>query len=748
DADEWTRNNPAGFDEGADAQATAYYPDGDTTIGHIVSAYGDNGYQVYPQAALEHNLNRLSMSPEVEYARGGYDAGDLGNMPMGYHQAYGHGPVRFQYARHPPPGLPVPPPPTHQLYHYDCTDLPTSDQTYGATGELLRVTPPKEADYTSSYRYAPAETSMYPPMRYDANGQLSYPPMPSAHYKSSHAKPMLDDHEGYYHPHDNKENIPPSPRDSIVTNEYGDGIPAAWSNADLPRSHRAGLQEQDRRLHHTRKPFRVKDKRRGKEKAFDPDDEYWTDCDPADDPAEDFKAIRRESQFSYANTSDDGECMAPMEGGVCCMPSSPSNALPSLQAVRMSDRSAGHTLFAVSSLDAKPTTPEEAVHQLDVKSAIGLIKEVLQERILKSLYGGDGVAAAELRYNDMIETRLERLKVRNIAVLQEAADRVAFEVPNMRPPHGRAWVNGYNPHAAFLALMRKLDIVVADTRELPKSSTLPPQTGLNQTVRDLLNRPSPGSSPGLAFSPTFNSFRTISPDRDRIPSWIESMQKPSPVMTPGGRGLATPSDPRRRAARAIAVVTPGDSQRTAHAEDYEMHELVRHNGTTTGKGRPAMSGQTTLRPLQLGNTNLDSSTTSFVPGRRMTNTELAAREPNWTMSPEARSTPRTAFELPDNTPLLAHVMGRAAEAGGPDVEREQKRISIKYFALTALCPISALLYGLGYLDGQARRESEGRVDGMAEEDKLWALWLAAPLSLILYAIVIITVVVICKVVIV
>jgi len=586
----------------------------------------------------------------------------------------------------------VPTPPARLPYQIDCTDLPSSDQTYGATGELLRVTPSKDAMFNPSYPYPAGEPSMYPPMHYDGVHEPRYAPMPTMHANVPYPPVPYPYQQESYYPHNSMHNLPP--RDSVGMFQQYSTIPTTWSNADMPRK-LFSVPHESSHSSAKQKP--------GNGPTKPDEDGAWVDIELDEDPEED---MRRVSQFSYANVTDDGGDWERHED--------PAYATTMVHTVRMSDGSRGEVPYYIPELDKLTRVSGFESHVPDVKYGIALIKEALQQKVLVSAYGGEGVRAAEERYNDMPEKRLAALKIRSPDAVQEAADRVAAEVPNMRPDPGRTWLNGYNPHTAFLSLMDKLEVVVVDTREMPKRD-LPPQQDLSALVYQVIGPPPKSrstESPGLAYSETVGSFKTVTFD----------LKRPDPVYT------------------------PRDSQRTAGAEEYEMHELVRHSGVAGKKGRPAMSGQTTLRLLHLGNTNVESSTTSCVPGRRLTNSELARREPNWTMSPETYSSPRTAFDLPDDAPLLRRMDDSYIEAGGRSSGKERRAISVKYFAITALCPVSAVMFGLGKFDARARTISEGRVDGMGTEDKLWALWIAAPLSTIFYAIVIIVVVVVCEVV--
>lgn len=64
---------------------------------------------------------------------------------------------------------------------------------------------------------------------------------------------------------------------------------------------------------------------------------------------------------------------------------------------------------------------------------------------------------------------------------------------------------------------------------------------------------------------------------------------------------------------------------------------------------------------------------------------------------------------------------------------EQRRLSRRYFWTCALCPISALAFGLGAFDGRMAARTGGRVLGMDQDDKWQALWLVAPASGLIWA---------------
>ena len=175
----------------------------------------------YPRPALaplDHDEVTISPadspSPSIEFARvRGYAKSDDGfNLPMsgshfniqtGYFEdqrraSRMESPPNFTFG-HPgqtsrffgPPGIPAPMPQASSLqsrtpyYHSGLTDLPTTDQTYGNTGQLLQLTP---------------HEARYPP----SSG-------PSNAYDYSAGAPPEDPFELEYDDEEEKENTPPRP---------------------------------------------------------------------------------------------------------------------------------------------------------------------------------------------------------------------------------------------------------------------------------------------------------------------------------------------------------------------------------------------------------------------------------------------------------------------------------------------------------------------------------------------------------
>ncbi|KAK5744375.1 hypothetical protein LTR17_002085 [Elasticomyces elasticus] len=783
---EETGELPEGFDDegadaDADADATAYHYDRESTIGNIVEAYDHTAHSA-EEAARRAGIQYF---PELDGKQMGI---------FGYRYPDGG----YEHARHPPPGLPAPLSFAHRQFQYDNTELPTSEQTYDSTRELLRFTPEHDQHYIPPYpdangmvypTYDRQHYSTYPPIPYrysresfypeDYEQQPYYPTTPHNSTQGNYlpqqeATPPTDPYNykqtpyypyGPYYSHDNKENVPPN--DSAVTLQApGQVPPLAQLSAVTIRPtpgvpaipSKAGVEAPEEKKKKKNRieidwsiPRRCdhqfpKAKREPKPEDLE-GDEVWVDIDPEDDPAHYMKDVWRESGLSYANTSDAGDAtyVGPWVGADCCVPDYEGGPNFSLQAKRYSDGWIAHPpLKAHEGPKIIHMTLEE--YNDIVEEAITLFKQVMREKQLKAVWGGDGNPAAEIRENRLWMCKLEKMMETHSTWVKDAADRIAWEVPNMKPEPGRSWHNGFDAHECYAEIVERLHLPKVDTHKYPKAppSGMPKRgTQLGESKQKLLSEPpAVYDKKPLEFSNTFSSFTTVKERSPRSETWLlaeDVVQKPRPAkISTSGHG--TPST-KHVISRVPEIITPTDSQRTGLAEEYELNELTRCvNGT--GLSRPAISGQTSLKPLQLlGNTTaMDSSTTSFVPGRRMTDSDLIQREPNWTMSPSSRAVPRTAFELPADAKLVQPMLMSREEARGLAMEAEQKRISNRYFVLTAFFPITALLFGLGRLDWVAKKVSNGRVDGMEKQDKYWARFIAAPLGMMFYAIIAIFVV--------
>ena len=167
-------------------------------------------------------------------------------------------------------------------------------------------------------------------------------------------------------------------------------------------------------------------------------------------------------------------------------------------------------------------------------------------------------------------------------------------------------------------------------------------------------------------------------------------------------------------------------------------------------------------------------------GNGLSDAEFIAAEPAWSTSPHGSHSPvdsytytaqhaRRAFSLarPTNFGIthtctdpgscafgITQADGSTAQiiqngAAGLLLDREEgrnlrarqkrKQLSRPYFWASAVTPVSAVAFGLGAFDWVAVEKSEGEVREMDPDDKMQALMLLAPLSLMLWIIFVVVV---------
>lgn len=241
---------------------------------------------------------------------------------------------------------------------------------------------------------------------------------------------------------------------------------------------------------------------------------------------------------------------------------------------------------------------------------------------------------------------------------------------------------------------------------------------------------------------------------------------------------------RDSSGRMPTVVTPSGGMRSSTASP-EQEEIEMQPIQNPRRPRAAISGQRELHPLQLGdtaaNTNYTAHTTTNnttantgnTPPRRtrLTDAEMMEAEPNWGRDERARAESYhtrhfynpgrfttiereqarplrlTTYFIPqaDGTTAQSFQEGRAGhllpveEGRNLRSSMEQKMWSRRYFWASGLTPVTAVMFGLGYFDRHIAAKTEGRVTRMHRTDKWHALALLAPLSLMLWVIVVVLV---------
>ncbi|KAI7681405.1 hypothetical protein KC353_g21883, partial [Hortaea werneckii] len=235
---------------------TAVAQERSTTISRIYGAYEYN--------TPGHDSDASADTALVESARTGRD--NPNPQESSSTESSGRNPFGREYLRMRsgsarltgPPTIPAPPPPP-QFPTYDYgSDLPTSDQTYGATGELLQMTPAVQ----------------------HGGGSAAYP------WPTTGSPIGL----GVYIPADSGEASNSGNVDFVRNNSQD--IPAQWINADQPPSVRNSVQ--GRRL--SGRPFL-----RSSSRYSIPDDDEWESIRESESRPD---VTTRQSEDSIADVSD------------------------------------------------------------------------------------------------------------------------------------------------------------------------------------------------------------------------------------------------------------------------------------------------------------------------------------------------------------------------------------------------------------------------------------------------------------
>ncbi|KAK3672732.1 hypothetical protein LTR78_007318 [Recurvomyces mirabilis] len=491
-----------------------------------------------------------------------------------------------------------------------------------------------------------------------------------------------------------QRNVPPS--DSAM-GCADPSIPAVWSNTDLRRRGQASAP-------HLRVPAAVAVRLSTR---FSLDDEGdWEDVSVEVRPG-DIQDAHRESIISVANVSD-----ASTVSDLIVPPMAPTRERSTLPTTIQ--RAA--TKLQRGNLKPREllTLPGETIHDRRVHRAMQVLRTIYEEKGALPSSTSTGCSPADKELTKRLERELVALRREDETVIREAVDALTLEMNRERPATSHHKGKGrYDPNISFDHIIRKLSL---DRMSLHGSE----QRSRASSTRSLPGTQSSAQSGGLSYSPSQGTFITVNEgdvDTPPMPPLPANISHWSPL------GSASPVIPSRGEYGTICKM------RTQADQDMEMDEL-----TITGRRLPAVSSQTGLRPMHLGNSHQDSTATIVTPDHRLTDAELMQRAPAWTMTPPVSLPGRTALDLGPRDGPRARLLD-AENAGSEGLIAEQKKISRRCFALVQYCPISAFLFGIRYLDKYAENLSAGRVKEMRRNDKEWALYVAAPLGCIVYALI-------------
>lgn len=659
----------------------------ETTLGNIVSHYNYSRPPLFPRDDAEMTLgDARSSSPSVENLRAYPEGHDVFREQTGntyYNMATGafeipgrtsrleHRPdIAFgrpqQRRRIPgPPNVPAPaPPPLHgksgAQYYSGWSDLPTTDQTYGNTGQLLQLTP-QESTYPPYPGLQGAGSATY---AYDGTHGARRHVRRRAHFTGNEAFGR-DYDEG-----EDKENTPPGPSRA----ERGAGM---QSGLAVPRP-----------LHRS--------------SSYYPDDEsVWESTQASESRANlaDPDAIgrpneeERPSQESYANTSrcsTDHRLSVPRQAPIA----GSASRRPSEQ---ISGMAAGQPRV-INPAAALPTWREEVP---------------TEETKAKGILGG------KFREDVADIQELDRLGKTNPAAFRKAKDFFADKFGRLKLSPPKA---AYSPKDSFSKAIQ-----LGSNRDAHQSASSDTQGLLN-------HRGEPVMSGGLRFSETTNTFMTsprtpVSATKPYSPLHPTPVT-PAPVTPPASalvRGRATTESTRATA--------PRSNQDTPITDNIELRRMRKKKPTHVS--RAAMSSQTELQPLAL------VESTASAASRRLTVAEFLAAEPGWTAEPDFSRTGALAqyfhradafgIQQPDGTVERVSLLMRPEEARNIGTRRSQRKLTRWYFRVCILCPLTAILFGLGGLDWRMRQITKGRITEMSPTAKKQALEVYVALGIIAWS---------------
>ncbi|KAI6807126.1 hypothetical protein KC332_g14080 [Hortaea werneckii] len=478
------------IEDDASTEATAFAQERSTTISRIYGAYEYN--------TPGHGLSASADTGLVEGARTGRD--NPSPQESSSTQSSGINPFGTEYVRMRsgsarltgPPTIPAPPPPP-QFPTYDYgSDLPTSDQTYGATGELLQMTPAIQ----------------------HGGGSAAYP------WPTTGSPIGL----GVYMPTDSRD-ASNSEHVDFVRN-VGQDIPAQWINADQPPSVRNSAQT--RRL--SGRQFL-----RSSSRYSIPDDDEWESIRESESRPD---ITTRQSEDSIADVSDYASTHHQSRQA--------AQGQPTLQQSLGSDGAMRET-FANKAHRQLMSRPDDRVQDMTTKRMQDILTtRIIEDNLTGKLCPTTPKVDKEKRKRDMDE--LNRLKAAHPAKFQVATERTAEQfgdgnlVRRSILGFGKRRVEHRNSFEEVMAEVQALgDGRTSSSRPLlPRRSSPVGHSGLDYspTQDTFVTVHQAPSIPSLPHTP-----------------WTPLPNRPQPVLDPHRRGRATPSTQRTGNAEGFELQT-------------------------------------------------------------------------------------------------------------------------------------------------------------------------------------------------
>ncbi|KAI5359427.1 hypothetical protein Slin14017_G103290 [Septoria linicola] len=658
----------------------------DPTIKDILADYE---YTRVPLSQLETEFEEkdVGTSPSIEHGRG-----DNSQKPS-YGSSYGLiSPLQtpetdrseMRDKAHGTIALPTPPQPVYTggprnagglHYWTDCSDLPTTEQSYGNTNQLLNITPGEDIQYPP---YAPSSpchpaTCVDPAHIHMTTGPIKIYEDPEPYSPIAGSVQDFDD--------DDKENIPPPDYDPDAASgrmhgdtdfRFPDVDDYSDDDGDLARA-------------------------MPRSSSFYPDDgesEWITEHGVSQHDLRRSARLSAMSAESYANTSFvDSQYRFSFTPPVAEMPLSPipdSSPQPSERLEFV-----GASKAAVTGFDDMAES-----RRMAIEARISLLESKIAEEQIASSYSGSPKIDLGARRADL--TELDRLR----GLLPSASRQFVFKASESLGTMKTHAQHKFEKAKTFVRPQYQPKINFRRSAALGRQEAA---FNSGSDTRGLLASPDTHSPyTYFGYSESTGTFMTI--------------QQESPLNMRGpATNLWSPFD-KDPTNRAINVKSPIGKR--AKIVDIEMG-LV--NSKSKRSHRAAIGSQYEPRDLHL------------IKTKRMSDAELAARSAGWTMArSQAVGSPMaegTDWSSSSTYPMLLKPETEVERAN----RREQKRISKRFVYGCAAFPPLTLLFGLGFFDESIAKLTDGKVKEACAKEKRNALVVFLPLGIIFWAVLVLAI---------
>ncbi|PPJ53945.1 hypothetical protein CBER1_05847 [Cercospora berteroae] len=569
------------------------------------------------------------------------------------------------------------------------SSVPTSEQSYGNTSNLLNITPHKE---NAALRVEDVFPCRPATCRDPAHIHVRGRPQPFEVYEETESDRPPSVRLVQY-PHDDKENFPPDDYESPIIPEFGMHGDTEFRLGD------AGFRFPDLEVQDNNSDAGDLGRVMPRSSSYYPDDgasEWVTEYGVSQMELNRGSRLSAVTVESYADISDDGSEQrfslppAPPQTPVSEVVDEPEE-IPAPKAVRLLGESKDK-VAADEDIDNKV--------RYILETRIRALESKIADEQVNSKYTGSPKIDATQRRAELAE--LERLRTllpsdsrplmmkasESMTTIKASAQAKLQKAKTFVRPQYQPWVNF--SRAVALGRHEEAFNSGSDTRGLLAS----PSTPLPYT--------------NMAFNESTGTFMTVNQE--------------SPLNTRGpATNLWSPFD-QDPTHRAIHVKSPIGKK--PNIIDIELGPV--RSSKSKGSQRAAIGSQYEPRDLHL------------VKTKRMSDAQLAARSAGWTMFPRQQGPADPVTGGGGSTPWSSSstypMLLKPESEMERDARLEQKRVSKRFLFGCAAFPPFTLLFGLGFFDRLIAKRSGGRFKEACPSEKRNALIVFFPLGMIFWAV--------------